>query len=810
MPVPFPVTPQAACAAGGQLPSVQGGFNGQNSITKGGWSQHAIIWTPAPGAPGVYSYWHVDGEQGLAMFGNCTGQPLTCYSVATGAVGSGALISYQTKPPIDGVSVFANGVGFISGLAATVSGQLMILVNTVSGVWMWPANNTGAFNNATGTCCAVPTAGACCWANKNMPLTSFVPANYGMRGMVAAPQLPTCATAGYACALVGGVLTLPALPCAPGSFCPGGAPSALCPPGTWSGAMQDSCTGIACTAGQAGAAGSISPFTACVTCAAGTWSASGAGCVPCGANQTTLQGGASSASQCVCAAGLFDSSAGAGPLACAACPSDAVSAAGATACNCTSVWASWTPATASCYYPPSATPTPSRTPTPTSSSTISTTPTPSTTVSPSPSPSVTPTASTTSTPSLSASPTPSVTSSATPSQTQTPSTTPAPDVLLGFSFTLGGVGGQAVTPATVLQAQVQGAIISQLSALLGLPTYLVKIVNVTDIATGQLTRVSRRLAPTPGSQGVSVSATANLGKVPTQTGVVALTAALGGSNFTTALASVVQVLATSLGKPAAAFTSAPGPRPTLTNAPFSLPAPPLAAGGGGGATDNSAAVGGGVGGGIVAVLIVLWLFRRRVCSVPTHACARGSGAPLSLTRLALRAPLRRALPRSYQKHGALPCCRDFAEERRRREAEAAAIREAKELRQELDARDVGTSNPLGPTSGALKIRNLSQSNRALQDEVAAKAAQAEKAVSTPPAIARVALAHARHACTLTKHASCADGRARRLQESSGAGGAAERRREGRRPAGHGEGAQARGLPRERRLRPRPSARCANA
>ena len=55
------------------------------------------------------------------------------------------------------------------------------------------------------------------------------------------------------------------------------------------------------------------------------------------------------------------------------------------------------------------------------------------------------------------------------------------------------------------------------------------------------------------------------------------------------------------------------------------------------------------------------------------------------------------------------------------------------MRRELEGGGSGggtsTSNPLGPGTGALKIRNLSQSNRALQDEAAAKAAQAEKAMA---------------------------------------------------------------------------------
>jgi hypothetical protein len=191
------------------------------------------------------------------------------------------------------------------------------------------------------------------------------------------------------------------------------------------------------------------------------------------------------------------------------------------------------------------------------------------------------------------------------------------DVLLSLSFTLGGAGGQTVTAANVLAPQVQSAITTQLAALLGVPAPSIRVVNITDIATGQVTRVSgvRLLAGLPGSQGVSVSVTANLGKTPTQAGVLAMTAALAGANNTAALAVVVQALATSLGKPTSAFVAARGPAPTLANAPFSLPAPPLAPASGGGSTGDSAAIGGGVGGGIVAFLVVLWLFRRRVCSL---------------------------------------------------------------------------------------------------------------------------------------------------------------------------------------------------
>ena len=171
-------------------------------------------------------------------------------------------------------------------------------------------------------------------------------------------------------------------------------------------------------------------------------------------------------------------------------------------------------------------------------------------------------------------------------------------------------------------------------------------------------------------------------------GVEALTAAIAGSNNTKALASITQTLASSMGRPASAFVATPGASPSLANAPFSLSAPvaPFSAGGD---SSSTAGVGGGVGGGIVAALLVVWMFY------------------------------------SYQKHGAIPCCRNYAQERREKEAAAAAALEAREIREELE-KAVATSNPLGggadkSASAALVIRNMAQSNRKLKDQEEAMA-----------------------------------------------------------------------------------------
>ena len=262
-----------------------------------------------------------------------------------------------------------------------------------------------------------------------------------------------------------------------------------------------------------------------------------------------------------------------------------------------------------------------------------------------------------------------------------------PDVVLAFSFVLAGASGQAVQVADILQPQVAQAIVAKMAALIGVPALNLRIANVTDVATGITTIVGsgRRLGGAPGTQGVSVTLVANLGKTPTQSAVVGMISALASSNATAALSSVASTLATSKGLPPTAFAGKPGPAPVVANAPFVLPSPAaLAAAAGAGAGGGSgAAIGGGVAGGIVALLVAFWM---------AH---------------------------SKSKYGALPCCRDYERERREKLAREQALREADEMRKELQA-----LNPIGAAaggaSGALVIRNLQQSQQQSNRKLAEK------------------------------------------------------------------------------------------
>jgi len=268
--------------------------------------------------------------------------------------------------------------------------------------------------------------------------------------------------------------------------------------------------------------------------------------------------------------------------------------------------------------------------------------------------------------------------------------------LLIFSFTVVGTGGVTLTAADVLQAQVQASIIGGFSSVLGLPTATIRIINVTDIASGAVTRVSRRRqlqpAAAPGSLGLSITLAANLGKVPSQAFAQGLLAALQGSNATSALTATTAALAAFRRVPAATFTAQSGPV-SIANAPFSISQQIGAAvAGGGGSSGGSAAVGGGVAAGCVALGLALWM-----------------GDSKRLT-------------------GKLPCYRDFgaeASEKARLRAEARAVSE--------EIKRLEVENPInGPRSssssgGALVIRNLGASNKKLADEAAAKAAEAERA-----------------------------------------------------------------------------------
>lgn len=133
LPVAFPTTTQASCSAGGTLSQIPGGGT-NNAQTMGGWAIHAMVWTT--NSTGGAVYWHVDGELGLTRMTGCVGQPLRCsgYTAAAGA--------YQTAPPLALVGGNAFAIGFISGINVTVDGLQMIMLNTISGVWLWPVNNS--------------------------------------------------------------------------------------------------------------------------------------------------------------------------------------------------------------------------------------------------------------------------------------------------------------------------------------------------------------------------------------------------------------------------------------------------------------------------------------------------------------------------------------------------------------------------------------------------------------------------------------------------------------------------------------------
>ena len=381
-----------------------------------------------------------------------------------------------------------------------------------------------------------------------------------------------------------------------------------------------------------------------------------------------------------------------GPTSCALCGAGTWAAPNATACTtCANGAVNSTTGASSPGICASASPSPSPTPSttvsasPTSSPTLSTTSTASLSPSPSGTPTCTPTSSSTSTPSLSSSPTPSFTASVTASQTATPSPTSVPDVLLVYSFALGGASGQSVTVANVGAPAVLASIAANVAGLLGLPAGAVRVVNLTDIATGAVTRAARRLAGgAPGSQGVAVSVAANLGKVPTQSSVVTMIQALGGANATAALGRVVTALAASMAVPAARLAATPGAPPLLANAPFSLPSPLSAAGSGSAAGGAGSAIGGAVG-AVVAV---------------------GLAAAAYIYHL-----------RSSQRK--LLAARLRAAEERNREAEAVMA----ELESVNPLKGVGGG---GAASGALVIRDLSKRNAAAAVENARLAAEAAK------------------------------------------------------------------------------------
>jgi len=281
----------------------------------------------------------------------------------------------------------------------------------------------------------------------------------------------------------------------------------------------------------------------------------------------------------------------------------------------------------------------------------------------------------------------SITASASTTPSPTPSVTPVPDVVLVVSFALTPGAGFTITIADVLAPTVMQRITLNFASVLGVPASTVRVSNITDTATGEVHTLpgsgGRRLGAVAGSQGVTVQVAANLGKAPTQAAVVGMLASLTGANNSASLSQIATTLASSKGVPLSAIVAKPGPQPIVANAPFSLPGPAVAASSSSSSSSRGAAIGGGVAGGILAVLLVAWM---------AH---------------------------SQSKYGALPCCRDYERERREKLAREQALREADEMRKELQA-----LNPIGAAAGgatgALVIRNLQQSQQQSSRKLAEK------------------------------------------------------------------------------------------
>jgi len=363
----------------------------------------------------------------------------------------------------------------------------------------------------------------------------------------------------------------------------------------------------------------------------------------------------------------------------------------------------------SCVLPtPTASPTGSPSVSSSPTATISVTPSLSTTSTSSLSPTPTTTPSLSATPSTSRSPSQTTTPTNTPTPSQSPSPTSVPNVLVGFSFTI-GVSGSVLRPSDVTGSRVLAAVSSGYASVLGVPPATVLVRNVTDIATGAVTVVSaaaRRLGGQPGSAGVRFDVQVDLGKTPSEGAANAVVAKLSSAaSAAQPLAAVVAAIASSTSLAASSYSAAfVASSVGIANSPFlaAAPAPAASDGGGGGA---AGATGGIVGGivGALALACVIW------------------GA------------------RSYAKHGKLPCFRDRRKElvyqrqvRSEEEDMARAIEEAEAISKPASeaakpaALVMRPSKPkLNAGAAAASVRKLAQGKVEAEAKASAAAAELE-------------------------------------------------------------------------------------
>jgi len=284
-------------------------------------------------------------------------------------------------------------------------------------------------------------------------------------------------------------------------------------------------------------------------------------------------------------------------------------------------------------------------------------------------------------------------------------------------------GGGALRPGDIASSvQLMHAIASGFATLLNIAESQIAIKNITDIATGVVVAAAanpagftsrrRRLAGAAGSQGVSVSIVAHLGKTPTEQATLNMQAALaasGAPQFVALQASITRSLALATTMPASYFAVGAPTSASFANSPFVAPASDsIAAGPGSGSSGLGAGL--GVAAGVAVLACGLWCFR------------------------------------SWSKHGVLPCNRDRSREVfRKRAADSESVEISNALAEAERALVVG-STPLTPKSPALAggagsskamvVRRLLEKSAREAEEVAAlkKELLEAKALKANPAL----------------------------------------------------------------------------
>jgi len=271
---------------------------------------------------------------------------------------------------------------------------------------------------------------------------------------------------------------------------------------------------------------------------------------------------------------------------------------------------------------------------------------------------------------------------------------------------------------------------------MGVSPATIRVVNITDIATGvvyptgqrrALLLQARGLAAAAGSLGVSITCAANLGKFATSASIAAAQTALV-SNFNAtspSLASVTSAVASAAGVPLAKL----------------VPAPPTA---------GSVAVA-GPGAALVGATVIT--VPQDVSAILSQDAAIGFAIALAVILLASAL----YLYRSIVVHGKLPCFRD--RRREQYELKAAAIAEV-EARFNEDTTETTIKNPLASAGkGALTVRVP----RAAAAEIARLREEAEE--------------HARKIAELTGNQAAREEAAARAEQRAAAAAAQQRQQQ---------------------------------